>query len=205
MADPVHPKVAQADYDILDVIRQRWSPRAFDAARGLSDHDLHRLFEAARWAPSSRNEQPWRFVVAEKQRSPAAFEALLGSLTAKNRAWAAAAPALLLVAVRTTHERDNIVNQHAWYDAGQAVAFLTLQATAIGLSVRQMQGFDLVAARAACRVPEPFEPAVVMAVGHAGDPATLTIESHRSDEQQPRERRGIGEFAFDGVWGARFT
>jgi nitroreductase len=204
MADVPHPKIAQTDHDILDVIRHRWSPRAFDAGRDVSVADLHRLFEAARWAPSSRNEQPWRFVIAVKRRHPAAFERMLQSLTPKNQAWAADAPVLLLVAVRLTHERDEIVNEHAWYDAGQAVAFLTLQATDLGLSVRQMQGFDTAAARTTCGVPAAFEPAVIMAVGHAGDPAMLTVESHRSAERQPRARRPISDFVFDGQWGSEW-
>jgi nitroreductase len=102
--------------------------------------------------------------------------------------------------VRTTHEIDDLVNSHAWYDAGQAVAFLTLQATAQGLSTRQMQGFDPDAVRAACHMPDLYEPAIVMAVGYAGDPSTLTIEYHRSDEASPRSRRAISEFVYEGVW-----
>src|SRR5262245_37401846 len=142
MSEPRHPKIARPDHEILEVIRDRWSPRAFDASREVTPGDIRRLFEAARWAPSSRNEQPWRFVLADRRRTPDAFAALLDSLTPKNQTWAAAAPVLVLVAVRLTHEKDEIVNSHAWYDAGQAVAFLTLQATAAGLAVRQMQGFD---------------------------------------------------------------
>ncbi len=90
---------------------------------------------------------------------------------------------------------------HAWYDAGQAVAFLTLQATAAGLSIRQMQGFDANVARDVCGVPAPFEPAVVMAIGHAGDPEALTTPAHRDAEKAPRSRRAIGEFVFEGSWG----
>lgn len=201
MIDPTHPKIARADHEILDLIRARWSPRAFDRTRPVSIADLHRLFEAARWAPSSRNEQPWRFVVAHRDRGPAVFEALLDALTPKNRAWAASAPVLVLVAVRVTHESLDIVNQHAWYDTGQAVAFLTLQATALGLSIRQMQGFDADAARAVVGVPDPFEPAVVMAIGHAGDPETLAVPVHREAELTPRSRRAIGEFVYEGAWG----
>src|SRR5690349_21887188 len=115
-----HPKIARADHAILDVIRQRWSPRAFDPERDVDPADLAALFEAARWAPSSLNEQPWRFVVASRTRTPEAFAALLETLTARNRAWAAAAPILVLAAVRTTVERTGGANPHAWYDAGQA-------------------------------------------------------------------------------------
>lgn len=199
-----HPKTARVDHEILDVIRERWSPRAFDAARAVAREDLLRLFEAARWAPSSLNEQPWRFVVAEREGVPAAFDALAGSLTGRNPLWARAAPVLVLAAVRMTLERDQSANQHAWYDAGQAVAFLTLQATSLGLGVRQMEGFDREAVRTACAVPAPFEPAVLMAVGYPGDPDSLTYEKHRQAELAPRSRRPIGEFVFGGTWGREY-
>ena len=195
-----HPKIARPDHDILDVIRERWSPRAFNPAREVSRADLRRLFEAARWAPSSFNEQPWRFVVADRGRSPEAFAALLASLIPSNRAWSAEVPVLVLLAVRTTLERDEAVNSHAWYDAGQAVAFLALQATAAGLAIRQVQGFDRDEARRACQVPAPFEPAVILAIGYAGDPETLRVDKHRAAERTPRQRRTIEEFVFEGVW-----
>jgi len=197
-----HPKIARPDHEILDVIRERWSPRAFDPSRPVARADLLRLFEAARWAPSSANEQPWRFVVADRRESPESFDALLGSLEGRNPVWAAQAPLLVLIAVRLTLERNDAVNAHAWYDAGQAVAFLTLQATSMGLSIRQMEGFDAARARAACRVPAPFQPGVVMAIGYAGDPALLEHERHRDAERQPRSRRAIAEFVFQGVWDA---
>ena len=201
MSDSSHPKIARADHEILDVIRHRWSPRAFDPSREVTRADLERLFEAARWAPSSFNEQPWRFVVVDRGRTPEAFAALLSALTPRNQAWASAAPVLVLVGVRLKHERNEKDNAHAWYDAGQAVAFLTLQATAADLSLRQMQGFDPEVARRVCAVPPPFEPAVVMAIGHAGDPEALTSPGHRDAEREPRSRRAIGESVFEGTWG----
>ena len=203
MADP-HPKVARADHEILDVIRERWSPRAFDPDRAVPPGALRRLFEAARWAPSSFNEQPWRFVVTDRRESPAAFEALHASLVPANRIWSAAVPTLVLVAVRTTLERTDAVNVHAWYDAGQAVAFLALQATAMELSIRQVQGFDVDAAREACGVPAPFEPALMIAIGYAGDPDTLP-DRHRAAERSPRQRRPLAEFVFQDTWGRPFA
>jgi len=197
----VHPKHARVEHDILDVIRRRWSPRAFDAGRPVSRTDLLRLFEAARWAPSSYNEQPWRFVVAERDRSPDAFGALAGTLTGRNPDWAGAAPVLALVAVRTTHERNDTENRSAFYDTGQAVGFLTLQATSMGLAVRQMAAFDRDLARQAAGVPEPYVPAVMMAIGYHGRPETLTHDLHREAEAQPRARKPLESFVFDGVWG----
>src|SRR5579863_8696246 len=123
-----HPKHASPDHDIHDLIRRRWSPRAFDASRGVARADLLRLFEAARWAPSSMNEQPWRFVIAERLGTPEAFAALYGALTGRNPTWAGSAPVLALVAVRNTFETVDVRNESAWYDAGQAVALLVMQA-----------------------------------------------------------------------------
>ena len=195
-----HPKYAQADHDIHELIARRWSPRAFDATRSIPRDELLRLFEAARWSPSSMNEQPWAFLVVDRQHSPDAHTTLLETLTERNQAWAASAPVLVLVAVRIALARGES-GLPSWYDAGQAVAFLTLQATSQGVSVRQMEGFDRDRARLAGAVPSEFVPAVVMALGYAGDPEGLTVERHRSAELQPRVRRPISEFAFDAVWG----
>lgn len=196
-----HPKIARTDHDVLDLIRQRWSPRAFDPDRDIPRADLLRLFEAARWAPSSFNEQPWRFVVAERRGTPEAFEALAGALTARNQLWARQAPVLTLVVLRLELERTHSANPHAWYDVGHAVALLTLQATEIGLSLRQMEGFDRAAAQAACGVPEGFEAVVVMAIGYAGDPESLSHDKHRESERLPRSRRPIAETVFEATWG----
>ena len=202
-----HPKRARTDHEVIDLIERRWSPRAFDPAKDVSQAELFRLFEAARWAPSAGNEQPWRFVAASRHRSPEAFAALLLALTAKNRSWAEAAPILVLVAVQNPSSGESAASLRAsaWYDAGQAVGFLTLQATAMALSIRQMEGFDAARAREACAVPAAFAPAVVMAIGYAGDPDTLSIESHRSSERQPRSRRPVAEFVFDGIWDKKFS
>ena len=200
-----HPKIARTDHEIHDLIQQRWSPRAFDAHRDIARDDLLRLFEAARWAPSSGNEQPWRFLVGDRQRSPQMFEALLSSLVPKNQSWARQAPVLALVSVRLTLERNETVNPLAWYDAGQAVALLTLQATAQGLAIRQMAGFDHEKARQGCAIPAPFEPSVIMAIGYAGDPESLEIDTHRTSEQMPRQRRPLGESVFEGAWDKPIT
>jgi nitroreductase len=198
---PVHPKLARADHDIHELIRQRWSPRAFDAARAVPRAELMRLFEAARWAPSSRNEQPWRFLLLGRDESPEEWRAFFETLTPSNQAWAAAAPVLVLAAVRPQFEDLGVANQMSWWDAGQAVAYLTLQATSQGLSVRQMEGFDRARAREACAIPAEFEPAVAIAIGYAGDPEALTVEKHRSAETQPRKRRPVADILYVGRWG----
>src|SRR5688572_5743613 len=199
-----HPKHAAADHEVLDLIRERWSPRAFDASRSVSFEDLWRLFEAARWAPSSLNEQPWRFVVTHRDHSPAAYQKLFTALGGSNQSWASTAPALILTAVQLVVERTGETNAHAYYDAGQAVAYLTLQAQSQGLGIRQMEGFDHAIAREVCQVPAGFEPAVVMAVGYPGSPDTLASDKHRAAEVAPRLRRKASDFVFDGTWGKTF-
>jgi len=199
-SDMSHAKKALTDHEIHDLIRERWSPRAFDPTRYVARADLLRLFEAARWAPSSGNEQPWRFLIGDRSRSVEMHQALLSSLIDRNRAWASQAPVLALVAVRLTLERNESVNPLAWYDAGHAVALLTLQATSMGIAIRQMAGFDGERARVGCGIPAPYQPAVVMAIGYAGDPESLVHEKHREAEKSPRLRRPLGQFVFEGAW-----
>lgn len=186
-----HPKVAATDHDVIDVIRHRWSPRAFDASRTLTRDEQHQLFEAARWAPSSRNEQPWQFLAADRFEQPDAFARLLSALNDNNQTWAKSAPVLVLVSTRQSGE-DGKPNRYAWYDTGQAVSLLTIQATSMGLGIRQMAGFNRDRAREVCG--DAVEPVVVMAIGHIGDAEMLSMSRHRETETQPRARRKISEF-----------
>jgi nitroreductase len=186
------------DHDVHELILRRWSPRAYDPARPVPQETLRRLFEAARWAPSSFNEQPWRFVVVDRDAAPEVRRQLLATLSAANQTWANAAPVLVLAVLRLALAFDGSPNRLAWYDTGQAVALMSMQATAEGLSLRQMQGFDRTGARAACQVPAGFEPAVVIAVGYPGDPAQLPTETHRVAETQPRRRKSVDQFV---SWG----
>jgi nitroreductase len=195
-----HPKHASTDHDILDLIRQRWSPRAY-SPKPVPHAELVRLFEAARWAPSSFNEQPWRFLVIRQEQHPAQWTAVVSTLTPRNQAWAAMAPILVLLAVRETFEKDGSLNPYAWYDAGQAMGILSLQATAQDILIRQMEGFDRDRARVALAIPVEFSPVVLMAMGYAGDPGTLVIDPHRNSEIQPRRRRRVSEFVFEKQWG----
>jgi nitroreductase len=196
-----HPKIAQPDHDVHELIRHRWSPRAFDAKRLVARAELLRLFEAARWAPSSRNEQPWRFLILERDGMPVEWRALFDTLSTSNQVWAAAAPVLVLAAIRTSYEDSGVANQMSWYDAGQAVALLTIQATSQNLAIRQMEGFSRERARAAFAIPAEFEPAVTIAIGYPGDPAALSLEKHKVAETQPRKRRSVNDFVYGGAWG----
>jgi len=201
----MHPKVAQTDHDVHELIRSRWSPRAFDANRAVSRPELLRLFEAARWAPSSENAQPWRFIVVPRDESSPSWRGLTAALTGSNPTWAASAPVLIVTVVRLRFENRDLENPMAFYDAGQAVSLLVLQATAQGLSVRQMAGFRHAEVRRALQVPEGFDPIVVSAVGYAGDPEGLANEKHRASERLPRKRKTIGDLVYENTWGTDFT
>jgi nitroreductase len=196
-----HPKHADTDHDVHELIRSRWSPRAFDANRAVPRAELLRLFEAARWSPSSGNEQPWHFIVVPRDESSASWRGLTAALTGSNPTWAAAAPVLIVTVVRRRLETKDADNPMAFYDAGQAVALMVVQATAQGLSVRQMAGFRHADVRAACQIPDGFDPIVVSAVGYAGDPEGLPNEKHRASERQPRRRKAVADFVYENAWG----
>src|SRR5829696_8377952 len=189
------PPLRDADHPVHDLIRQRWSPRAF-AERFVEPEKLLSVLEAARWAPSSNNEQPWHFVVATRER-PEEYARLLGCLVEKNQAWAKAAPVLMLSLASTVFSRSGKPNRDALHDVGQAVALLTLQATALGLYVHQMAGFSVDAARQTYNLPETVEPVAGIALGYLGDPGSLP-EDLRQREVVLSARKPVGEFVFAG-------
>jgi nitroreductase len=190
-------KTADNDFPILDQLRQRWSPRAF-SSRPVPPESVRSLFEAARWAPSCFNAQPWRFIVAEQARD-AEFAAALTCLNEGNRGWAAAAP-LLLFAVAQMQYENGSDNLHAFYDTGQAMACVCVQATALGLFVHQMGGilFDLV--RTTYALPDGFEPVCAAAIGYGGDVEALA-DDVKEKERAPRERKPLSGMVFAGSWG----
>lgn len=190
-------KPAPADHPIHDLIRRRWSLRSF-SDRPVPDETLRSLFEAARWAPSSFNEQPWSFLVT--RRGEEAFDRLAECLTGSNPRWAPRAPVLVLSIARLDIARSGAPNRHAYHDLGLAVGNLVLQATAMGLFVHQMAGFDAEKARAAFSIPEGHEPVAVIALGYAGDPNGLP-EDLRDREFRVRVRKPIADFVYGARWG----
>jgi len=190
-------KQATPDHPIQELIAQRWSPYAF-ADRPVSEDDLRSLFEAARWAASSYNEQPWRFILATKA-SADEFERLLSCLVEGNQAWAKAAPVLALGCTSLYFARNNRPNAAAVHDLGLASASLTLEATARGLFVHQMIGILPNKARELYRIPEGVQPVTGLAIGYAAHPDTLP-EKYRERDLAPRGRRPLAEFVFGGQW-----
>ncbi|HEY0348974.1 MAG TPA: nitroreductase family protein [Pyrinomonadaceae bacterium] len=191
-------KPAPTDYPIEEILRRRWSPRAF-SDRNVEAEKLLSLFEAARWAPSSFNEQPWSFILATKE-TPAEHAQLLSCLMEKNQQWARLAPVLMVSVASLNFEKTGKPNRHAFYDVGLAMGSLLVEATALGLFVHQMAGFSVDKVREAYHVPERFEPVAAIAIGYPAEPEVLP-ETFREQETGPRRRRPISSFVFEGKWG----
>ena len=188
---------AATRHPIHELLARRRSPRAF-ADRPLAPATLRQMLEAARWAPSAGNGQPWRFLVAPRDEA-AEFARLLGLLNEKNQLWARDAAALLL-AVAVTRRPDGKEHRLALYDLGLAVENLVVEGMAHGVYAHQMAGFDAEAARRAYAIPEGHAPAVAIALGYPGDPQSLPSDL-RERELAPRSRRPLDELVFGGRYG----
>lgn len=193
-------RTAPAAHPIAPVLAARWSPRSFED-RAVPDAALAQVLEAARWAASCVNDQPWNYIVARKDREPEAHAKLFACLSTNNQGWAGRAPVLILGIARTHFAANGNPNRHAAYDLGQATANLAAQAAATGLQVHQMAGFDAAKAREAFAIPEGFDPLVMVALGHPG-PAEALPEALAARETAPRMRKPIGEFVHLGAWGS---
>ena len=189
---------AITDYPVSDLIAARWSPYSF-TNKPVSDEDLRSLFEAARWAASSYNEQPWNYLVAKKEDAQE-FNRLLSCLVEFNQSWAKQASALIIGISRLTSSRNNEPNRAAIHDLGLADATLVIEATARGLSAHQMIGILPDKVRELYAVPEGYEPMVAVAIGYAGAPENLP-EALRSRDLARRPRKPLKEFVFHGKWG----
>jgi nitroreductase len=192
-------KQGTPDHSIHELLARRWSPYAF-ADQAVSEDDLRSLFEAARWAASSYNEQPWSYIVATKA-NPAEFERLLSCLVEGNQAWARAAPVLALVCTSLHFARNGKRNAAAVHDLGLASGNLTMEATARGLYVHQMIGILPDKARELHQIPESVEPKTGLAIGYAADPAALP-EKYRERDLATRTRKPPADFVFAGQWGS---
>jgi nitroreductase len=198
--NPEEIRRARPDHPIADLLARRWSPYAF-ADRPVSDEDLRSLFEAARWAASSYNEQPWSYIVATKA-DPEAYQKVFSCLNEGNRAWAGAAPVLAIGCVSLNHARNGKLNEAAEHDLGSAGANLALQAIALGMHAHQMIGILPDRVRAVLRVPEGVRPLTGIAIGYLGDPAGLP-EHLRARDLTHKGRKPLAEFVFGGAWGEK--
>jgi nitroreductase len=188
---------AVTDYPVHDLIAARWSPYSF-ADRSIGDEDLRSLFEAARWAASSYNEQPWRYIIAKREDAHE-FERLLSCLVEANQVWAKNASALALGISSLNFTRNHKPNRAAIHDLGLAAGNLVLEATSRGLAVHQMVGILPDKARALYSIPQGYEPMTGIAIGYASDPINLPEELRTRDAAR-RPRKPLKEFIFGGKW-----
>jgi nitroreductase len=178
--------------DIEPLILNRWSPRAF-AERAVSDELLTSLFEAARYAPSASNVQPWRFIVAKREEDRLTFHSFIHE---KNRQWCERAPVLVLVAGQRMNAASGKLNRTYAFDTGAAWAYLALEATRQGLITHAMAGFMQDKAREALGIPNNYEPLIVIAIGYRGDVAMLDPEFQ--EREKPSARYPLIDTVFEG-------
>ncbi len=191
-------KQAGTDHPIHELIASRWSPYGFSNCT-VSKENLLSLFEAARWAPSSYNEQPWSYIVATKD-EPEEYEKLLSCLVDGNQSWANTAPVLALGVVSLKFARNNTPNAAAIHDLGLAAGNLLFEASARGLYVHQMIGILPDKAREIYEIPDGVEAKTGLAIGYAADPSTLS-DPFKERDQAPRQRKPLQAFVFSSKWG----
>ena len=191
-------KLPATSSPLHDLINQRWSPVGFDRDRGIDRATLLSILEAARWAASSSNLQPWRFIIAPRE-NPAEFKKVLSVIKDGNLPWAQHA-AVLMIAVANSYRGPDVVNRHAGHDLGQAIAQMVLQALEHGVYVHQMGGFFPEKAREVYRIPDEFEPYTAIAMGYRAMDLDHLSDGHRQREAAPRQRQALSEMVFNGAW-----
>jgi nitroreductase len=192
-------KPAITSVPILETIAKRWSPRAFDANKSVSHEQIIALLEAARWAPSSYGDQPWRIVVFDKTTNPQAWQVAFDCLVPSNQTWVKDAPLLLMGCANTILDVNQQANRFGQYDTGAAAENLCLQATHLGLMAHQMGGFNADKAREKFNIPAQFTPMAMISVGYEGDANNLP-DDLKARELAERKRKALGELFFDGTW-----
>ncbi len=191
-------KSAENQYPIHNLLKERWSPRAF-ASQPVEEEKLLSLFEAARWSPSGGNSQPWHFIVVN-QANRELHEKLVATMTGRNPLWTKNVPTLIVTVARMNPERP-AANRFAYYDLGQAVAHLSVQAADLGLHVHQMAGYDAAKVRELLEIPDGYEPMTIVAIGYFGKVDDLPEElGLRDDETAPRTRKPLTDFVFGERW-----
>ena len=193
-------RIAQTSRPIHDLLARRWSTRAFDAAKPVSREQLIALLEAGRWAPSCNGDEPWRYLIWDKSRDPAGWQKAFDVLSENNRKWVKNVPLLMLSCSGSIFGATGKPNRWGQHDTGAASVSMALQATAMGLMVHQMGGFDADKARAAFGIPAEYTPMAMIAVGYQAS-ADVLDEETKAKELKPRGRKSLGEKFFEGGWG----
>lgn len=192
-----NPAITQVK--INETIANRWSGRAYDATKPVSKAQILSLCEAARWAPSCFGDEPWRFMVWDKNGNTEAWQKAFDCLVPGNQEWVKNAPVLLLVCADTLFGHNQKPNRWAQYDTGAAAENLCLQAADLGLMAHQMGGFNTDAARSTFAIPEQFTLMAMVAIGYAGDANQLS-EDLKARELAARKRKPIADLFFDSAW-----
>lgn len=192
-------KPARTQVPINEMLARRWSPRAFDASRPVSREQLLSMLEAARWAPSCYGDEPWRYIVWDKNADAASWQKAFDCLVEFNRQWVKNTPVLML-ALASKHFRKGTPNRHGQYDTGAASENICLQATALGLMAHQMGGFDAAKIAQVFGIPDEFVCMAMIAVGYQAA-ADVLDGSLKEPELAERARRPLGENFFLGGWG----
>ncbi len=193
-------KPAITSVAIQETIANRWSPRAFDASKSVSQEQVIALLEAARWAPSCFGDEPWRFIVWNKNADEESWQRAFDCLVPNNQIWVKAAPVLMLVCANTLFGHNQTPNRWGQYDTGAAAENLCLQASSMGLMVHQMGGFNADKARETFAIPDQYTAMAMLAVGYEGDANNLPDEL-KTRELAERKRKPLGELFFEGAWG----
>jgi nitroreductase len=178
---------------ILEIIQERWSPYSFSSTP-VEDFKLKAMFEAAGYAPSCNNEQPWMFVYTTQQ-DTGTFEVYLDFMTESNRVWAKNAYAIVISLARTKFSHNGKHNRYAFHDTGMAVSNLLLQALALDIYIHQMGGYSVEKVKAHFKLADDIEPVAMMAVGYLGDGESLSPELLSRDEKR-RSRKSVNEYVF---------
>jgi len=181
---------------VLPIFHERWSPRSF-SGREVSRESLAHILEAARWAASSSNEQPWRYLVGV--RGSSTYDRIFASLVDSNQKWARTAPVLMLGTALANFQSGK-PNRFAFYDLGAATSYMTLEAASLGLAAHQMAGYDQDKARELLGIPSDCLTGSVIALGYQDDPEKLADERLIGMETSPRQRKPLREFVFE-AWG----
>lgn len=193
-------KIALTSQLIHDLIARRWSPRAFDKNKPMSRELLIALLEAARWAPSCFGDEPWRYLIWDKNRDAAGWQKAFDCLAEGNQVWVKNAPLLLASIAGSQFSRNGKPNRWGQHDTGAASENLVLQAVALGLAAHQMGGFDADKLRQSFGIPAGYTPMAMIAVGYQADAGILEGELQQR-ELAPRLRQPLGEKFFEGTWG----
>ncbi len=191
--------IAPTEVHINELLSRRASSHSF-STRPVTAADLRTVLEAARWAASSYNAQPWSFLVARRE-DASRFENILDVLMPANRQWASSAPVLIVTVARANYPHNGRPNRHAWHDVGLATGNLMTQAEALGLVTGPMGGFDSKAAREKLHIPDGWEPVAVIALGYPKHREANGGDGDGARPAKPRERKPLAEIVYGGDWG----